>query len=158
MKKNFFKILISSLLIASAAISVSAESVRTVDPAGVIVEETEGSQGGSIAPFGITKDTEITGSAASGGRGDTTYDHYGSYQYDARAYFENIGNTTFTYELYTASGYLVYRGTLAPNKAVTLTLLQSILKWDLSDGKGTAKIYTSDGSTCKAYFRYNVLD
>lgn len=163
MKKKFFKFLITSMLIASSAIVVNAETITpvdsssiTVDSSGVIVEEMD--EEDLRVPFGITKDTVILGSSASGGRGDTTYEHYGNYMYDGRAYFKNTGTTTFTYELYTANNTLVYKGTLAPGKAVTLTLLQSIIKWNLSDGKGTAKIYTSDGSTCQAAFRYNVLD
>ena len=158
MKKNFSKVLISGMLITSLVIAVNAENIKTVNPVGNIVEETESPQQDLIVPLGTTKDTEIIGSSASGGRGDTTYDHYGSYQYDGRVYFQNIGTTTFTYEIYTACDSLVYKGILVPQKSVMLPLLQSILKWNLSNGKGTVKIYTSDGSTCKAYFRYEILD
>ncbi len=37
-------------------------------------------------------------------------------------------------------------------------LTASVLKWNLCNGRGEAKIYTADGSTAEAYFRYNVLD
>lgn len=158
MKKNFSKVLISGMLITSLVIAVNAENIKTMSTVGTIVEETKSPEQDLIVTFGIAKDTEIIGSSASGGRGDTTYEHYGSYRYDARAYFQNIGTTTFTYEIYTASDSLVYKGILAPQKSVMLPLLQSIIKWNLSNGKGTVKIYTSDGSTCKAYFRYEILD
>lgn len=156
MRKKFLKVLISSMLIASSVVAVNAETIKPVNPFGITVEEVVSED--LIVPYGITQDAEITGLSTTGGRGSAEYEHYGNFQYDARAYIQNIGETTFTYELYAPSGLLVYQGTLAKGKSVTLNLLQSVLQWNLSDGKGKVKIYTSDGSTCKAYFRYNVLD
>ncbi|MEZ2661217.1 hypothetical protein [Aneurinibacillus aneurinilyticus] len=165
-KKTTMNLLLSMAVLAAPATAFADNSdllqKNAVETDQNVVVQNGSNQGddGSIivTPTGITQDTRIYASQAAGGRGSAEYEHYGNFKYDGRTYIKNIGNREFTYKLYTANQTLVYQGTLQPGKDVTLNLLQSVLKWNLSDGKGKVTIASPDGGTAEASFRYNVLD
>lgn len=166
MKKPALNLLLSMAVLAVpttvfADDSDSAKNVSVETEQNVVVQNGSNQEDdGSIVvtPTGITQDTRIYASQAAGGRGSAEYEHYGNFKYDGRAYIKNIGNRDFDYKLYTPSGKVSHEGTLKPGKDITLYLTQSVLKWDLSNGKGKLTIASQDGGTAEATFRYNVLD
>lgn len=113
---------------------------------------------GNLDLKGITKDTYIYAGQGNGGHGDTTFEHYGNFKYNGKAYFKNTGDRPVIITTYTATGHSVHEFTLEPEKNNICYFTQTVLKWNLCDGKGTAKVVTPDGGTGVLYFRYNVLE